>query len=196
MSETLHLECARAQGLLALHVDGDLGADDSAWLHGHLTDCAKCRAALAAFAEIDSELSGWGERLSWRNPPRGDAREQLVSRLGAPAARRRVTRWIPVAAAAIAAGIALLVTLPRHTPPVETSEQTGFVEIPYLAPPDPHENTTVVRIQIRVATLIAVGYRVTADPDAIVPADVLVGEDGRAHAVRVPADVGLNGTGD
>ena len=90
----------------------------------------------------------------------------------------------------------LLAILPRHTPTIETSEQTGFVEIPYLAPPDPHENTTVVRIQIRVATLIAVGYRVTADPDAIVPADVLVGEDGRAHAVRVPADVGLNGTGD
>ena len=68
-------------------------------------------------------------------------------------------RWIPVAAAAIAAGLVLLAILPRHTPTVETSEQTDFVEIPYLAPPDPHENTTVVRIQIRVATLIAVGYQ-------------------------------------
>ena len=76
MSETLHLECARAQGLLALHVDGDLGADDSAWLRGHLTDCAKCRTALTAFAEIDSELSGWGQRLSWRNPPPVDARAE------------------------------------------------------------------------------------------------------------------------
>lgn len=197
MSETLHLECARAQGLLALHVDGDLGADDSAWLRGHLTDCAKCRIALTAFAEIDSELSGWGQKLSWRNPPLVDARARLASRLRAPAGRRRAMRWIPAAAAAaIAAGLVLMAILPRHTPTIETSEQTSFVEIPYLAPPDPHENTTVVRIQIRVATLIAVGYRVTADPDAIVPADVLVGEDGRAHAVRVSADVGLNGTGD
>lgn len=196
MSETLHLECVRAQGLLALHVDGDLGAVDSAWLREHFTACPECRTALAAFVELDTELTGWGDSLGWRNPPPLYARERLVRRLGTPAARRRLARWIPVAAAAIAAGLALLAILPRHTPPVETSEQAGFVEIPYLAPPDPHENTTVVRIQIRVATLIAVGYRVTADPDAIVPADVLVGEDGRAHAVRVPADVGLNGTGD
>ncbi len=170
MSETLHLQCARAKGLLAPHVDGDLAADDSAWLRGHLTDCAKCRAALAAFAEIDSELSGWGQRLSWRNPQPADARARLASRLVAPVAGWRVKRWIPVAAAAIAAGLVLLAILPRHKPTIETSEQqTGFVEIPYLAPPDPHENTTVVRIQIRVATLIAVGYKVTADPDAIVP---------------------------
>jgi predicted anti-sigma-YlaC factor YlaD len=195
MSETLHLDCARAQGLLALNVDGDLGMDDSAWLRRHLADCPECRTALAAFAEIDSELTDWGHKLGWWSPAPVDAREQLASRLRAPA-RNRARRWIPAAAAAIAAGLALLAILPKHAPKVETSEQTGFVEIPYLAPPDPHENTTVVRIQIRVATLIAVGYRVTADPDAIVPADVLVGEDGRAHAVRVPADVGLNGTGD
>jgi anti-sigma factor RsiW len=196
MSEALHLECARAQGLLALHVDGDLGADDSAWLRGHLTDCAKCRTALAAFAEIDTELTGWGHGLGWRTPPPLSARDRLAGRLRAPAARRRTMRWIPAAAAAIAAGLALLAIVPKHSPPVETREPPGFVEIPYLAPLDPHENATVVRIQIRVATLIAVGYRVTADPDAIVPADVLVGEDGRAHAVRVSADVGLNGTGD
>jgi anti-sigma factor RsiW len=196
MSEILHLECARAQGLLALHVDGDLGAEGSAWLRGHLTECAKCRVALAAFAELDSELTGWGHKLGWRNPLPVDARDRLASKLRAPAARRRALRWIPAAAAAIAAGLGLLTIAPRHTPPVETREQTGFVEIPYLAPLDPHEHATVVRIQIRVATLIAVGYRVTADPDTIVPADLLVGEDGRAHAVRVPADVGLNGTGD
>jgi hypothetical protein len=105
-------------------------------------------------------------------------------------------RWITAAAATIAAGLGLLAIFPRPSPPAQAHEQTGWVEIPYLAPLDPHENATVVRIQIRVATLISVGYRVTADPDAIVPADVLVGEDGRAHALRVPVDVGLNGTGD
>jgi hypothetical protein len=29
------------------------------------------------------------------------------------------------------------------------------------------------------------GYKVSADPDRVVPAEVLVGEDGRAHAVRL-----------
>ena len=197
MSETLHLECARAQGLLALHVDGDLGTDDSAWLRGHLTDCAEVprgagrvrrnrqrivrlgpKAGLAestACGRAGRGLLAGSERL-----PRGGGRCAGFRRR--PRRLRRDSRyWRSCRGTRL---------------PVETSEQTGFVEIPYLAPPDPHENTTVVRIQIRVATLIAVGYRVTADPDAIVPADVLVGEDGRAHAVRVPADVGLNGTGD
>lgn len=196
MNETLNLECTRAQGLLAAYVDGDLGADDSVWLGSHLSDCAKCRATLAAFSAFDSKLSSWGRKLSRWNPPAAGARERLSGRLRERATRGRVMRWIPAAAAAIAAGLGLLAIAPRPSPPAETREQRGFVEIPYLAPPDPHENTTVVRIQIRVATLISVGYRVTADPDAIVPADVLVGEDGRAHAVRVPADVGLNGTGD
>lgn len=196
MSETLQLDCARAHGLLASYVDGDLGSNDSAWLGGHLTDCANCRAALAAFSALDSELTGWGHRLSWRNPMPVDARERLAGRLRARATRRRAMRWIPAAVAAIAAALGLLAIVPRPSPPAETHEQRGFVEIPYLAPLDPHENATVVRIQIRVATLISVGYRVMGDPDAIVPADVLVGEDGRAHAVRVPADIGLNGIGD
>jgi predicted anti-sigma-YlaC factor YlaD len=196
MSEIENLECTRAQGLLASYVDGDLEADDSAWLDGHLTDCAKCGAALAAFSAFDSELTGWGRKLSRWNPRPLDARERLAGRIGERAARRRTIRWIPAAAAAIAAALGMLAIVPRRLPPVEKRGQTGFVEIPYLAPLDPHENATVVRIQIRVATLISVGYRVTADPDVIVPADVLVGEDGRAHAVRVPADVGLNGTGD
>jgi predicted anti-sigma-YlaC factor YlaD len=196
MSEIFDIDCARAQGLLASYVDGDLGKDDSAWLGGHLTDCAKCRAALAAFSAVDSELTGWGRKLSRWNPPPVDARERLAGRLRERGTRRRAIRWIPAAAAAIAAGLGTLAIAPRPSPPAQTHEQTGFVEIPYLAPLDLHENATVVRIQIRVATLISVGYRLTADPDAIVPADVLVGEDGRAHAVRVPADVGLNGTGD
>ena len=192
------MECARAQGLLALYVDGDLGTDDSAWLRGHLDGiAAECRAALTAFAEIDSELTGWGRKsgLAESSDLRTRGSGWLAGSERAAAGRRPV-RWIPVAAAAIAAGLALMAIMPQPHAAAETSEQTAFVEIPYLAPLDPHESTTVVRIQIRVATLIAVGYRVAADPDAIVPADVLVGEDGRAHAVRVPADVGLNGTGD
>ena len=72
----------------------------------------------------------------------------------------------------------------------------AFIGIPYLPPLDPHENVAIVRMSIRVASLIAVGYRVTADPETIVPADVLVGEDGRAYAVRVLSGIDWNGTGD
>ena len=71
-----------------------------------------------------------------------------------------------------------------------------LVGIPYLPSLDPRENATIVRMDIQVATLIAAGYSVAAEPGEIVPADVLVGEDGRAHAVRMLSDVELKGKGD
>lgn len=194
MREVLHLsesECARAHSLLPQFVDGDLTVEQSEWLDGHLEACAECRAVLAGFVEIDSELTGWGQRLGWQNPPRPDPREQLAVRLGSLSARHRAIPWMPTAtaiAAAVALAVALTVIAPHRKPPVVNRDQAPFVEIPYLPPLDPHENSAIVRMDIRVAALIAMGFRVTTDPDVIVPADVLVGEDGRAHAVRVLAD--------
>jgi hypothetical protein len=40
------------------------------------------------------------------------------------------------------------------------------------------------------------GFRIAADPDSTVIADVLVGEDGRAHAIRVLSSVDMSGAGD
>jgi Putative zinc-finger len=203
MSEVLHLpesDCARAGGLFAEFVDGSLADGQAAWLRGHLEACAECRAALAGFTEIDSELTGWGERLDLQNPPPAGAREQLAARLAALPARRHVMGWIPAAAAAVAAAIAAALVLAAIMPHKKTVAvnrgQAAFIEIPYLPPLDPRENATIVRMDIRVGTLIAAGYRVTADPDTVVPADVLVGEDGRAHAVRVISGIEWNGTGD
>jgi predicted anti-sigma-YlaC factor YlaD len=200
MSELLHLpgsECARAVGMLPQFVDGDLAAEQAAWLGAHLEACAECRAALAGFTKIDNELTGWGQSLSLQNPPPTDEREQLAARLASLPARRRSVRWMPAAAAAIAAALTIAVIAP-HKKPVAVGREANspFVEIPYLPPLDPHENSTIVRMNIRVATLIEAGYRVAADPDTIVPADVLVGEDGRAHAVRVLSGIEWNGTGD
>ncbi len=196
MSDVLQWDCAWAQSLMTQHVDGDLEPEESARLATHLAQCGECSAALARLTAIDSELTGWGRRLSRVHPPPADARERLAAAMRARSAGRHSMRWVPAAATAIAAALALLAIVPRSMPPLETQDASGFVEIPYLAPLDPHESATVMRIQIRVATLIAVGYRVAADPNEIVPADVLVGEDGRAHAVRVSADIGLNGIGD
>jgi hypothetical protein len=195
MSEILRLpesECARARGMLCRFVDGDLTPEQSAWLNGHLEACAECAAELARFAGIDSELTGWGQRVELQNPPPPGARNQLATRLGSIPVRRRAIRWIPAAAAVIAAALALATIAPRRKPPAVNREPAPFVAIPYLPPLDPRENTAIVRMNIRVATLIAAGYRVAGDPEAIVPAEVLVGEDGRAHAVRVLSGIGWN----
>jgi hypothetical protein len=159
-----------------------------------LKACAECGAALAGFAQIDGELIGWGRGLGLQNPPPSNAREQLAAKLGSLSAPRRAIRWAP--AAALAAAVALAVIVPRKNPPAVNREPASFIQILDKPPRGPHEISTVVRMNIRVGMLISVGYRVTADPDTIVPADVLVGEDGRAHAVRVRSDIDLNGTGD
>jgi hypothetical protein len=63
--------------------------------------------------------------------------------------------------------------------------EPGFVPIPYTVPLSPEEPATVWRMEIPVYRLRAVGYRVqVSDPGAVVEADVLVGQDGRAHAIR------------
>jgi hypothetical protein len=196
MSET----CTRAVAMLPQFVDGDLAAEQCAWLGEHFAACAECGAALAGFTRIDSELTGWGKSLGIQNPPPAGAREQLAARLNARESRRRKLYWIPAAAAAIAAAL-VLTMIPPHKKPAAANragnhEEAPFIEIPYLAPPDPRENATIVRVNMRVATLIALGYRVAADPETIVPADVLVGEDGRAHAVRVLSGIEWNGIGD
>jgi hypothetical protein len=64
--------------------------------------------------------------------------------------------------------------------------EAPFVEIPYTIPLAPYERASIMRMEMPVAALIAAGLPVrTANTDGRAQADVVVGEDGRAHAVRV-----------
>jgi hypothetical protein len=61
-----------------------------------------------------------------------------------------------------------------------------FIEIPYIAPLAPYERTTIVRMDVPVSALIAAGFDMHApDTGAALRADVLFGQDGRAHAIRL-----------
>src|SRR5689334_7700640 len=99
-----------------------------------------------------------------------------------------------VAAGAVAASIAVVLIVEQRNrvePPaspaaeVEESEQP-FVPIPYVAPLGAYERAEIVRMQMPVAALIAAGLPMrTRDPGASAEADVVVGQDGRARAVRL-----------
>jgi hypothetical protein len=201
-------DCSRALVLMPDYVDDNVTAAQSGWIRLHLESCAECRDALALIVETDGELVAWGKSVEGANLPPVEARDQLAARISALTsrkfdslpARHRRDRWIPVAAAVLAAAVALVVIVPHRAPSAANREGnravSSFVGIPYLPPLDPRENATIVRMDIQVATLIAAGYNVAAEPDAIVPTDVLVGEDGRARAVRVLSDIELKGRGD
>jgi hypothetical protein len=114
---------------------------------------------------------------------------------GAVGGRWWAFRWLPALVGVLAGAVLLTVSMPHSSYRIADPVGPQFVEIPYVPPLAPDERARVVPMQIQIASLMAVGYRVSGDPTAVVQADVLVGEDGRAHAVRIPSDH-LGGIGD
>ena len=105
--------------------------------------------------------------------------------------RRKRISWM--SAGAMAASLVVVAVLelqpprqPPASPPAPLASVDGFVAIPYTAPLAPYENIRVVRMEVPVAALVAAGLPVqTPDAGALAQADVVVGQDGRARAVRL-----------
>jgi hypothetical protein len=153
----------------------------------HLEACAAC----ARFLEAQVALRSAFASLALEAPPAPAALESsLLAEFDAaqlrPGAARRFRWWLPTATAAALAAVAAA-ALAIHRP-VAAPGPTGqpFVEIPYTAPLAPYDRTNIVRMEVPVAALIAAGFEVRAtDAGAALTADVLVGQDGRAHAIRL-----------
>lgn len=188
------LNCEQVRALIPELADGSLATAVSASVRTHVDSCSACHCLFATFTEVDSVLIDLGRAFERESPaPFGQGTRLARSLASAPSRKRPFNGWMAAAASVlVAASIIAGIALPHRKRGPVTRGEVRFVEIPYLAPLDPHENATVVRMDVKVATLLAAGYRVTADPDRIVPADVLVGEDGRAHAVRMVADVEIS----
>jgi hypothetical protein len=74
----------------------------------------------------------------------------------------------------------------RRRSPALAAAPAPFVAIPYTLPLDPRERATVMRMEMPIAALTAVGFPLAApDPEASAQADVVVGEDGRIRAIRL-----------
>ncbi|HKE28064.1 MAG TPA: hypothetical protein VKB88_37180 [Bryobacteraceae bacterium] len=136
-----------------------------------------------------------------------DAPADLESRVMAARSASRPRLLLAAASVVLVAGAAMLsgVAVPtvkpfRASAPVLTLDRDGegpFVPIPYVAPLDSYEIGRVVRVNVRVAQLMGAGFEVPlADPASVVVADVVVGDDGRAHALRLVSDSSVDGRGD
>jgi hypothetical protein len=166
----------------------------SAVLDPHFEVCAECCRFLQAQLALHSAFAA----LSREVPAPADLEARLLaefdvvirnvscnaSRLTPRLAVRRVRWWLPAAALAASLAIAA-VALHRAVPPPQIAGEP-FVEIPYIAPLAPYERTRIVRMDVPVSALIAAGFEVhAADTGAALRADVLFGQDGRAHAIRL-----------
>ena len=138
----------------------------------HLLDCPACAAQIASTRNslLLFRESGYKCAEYWQQRPQG------------PVSSRPV-RWV-VAALAVAL-LAALILQRSHVREVQPAHEV-FLKIPYVIPPAPYERTEVVRMNVPVAALIEAGFSMNAAAADSVPADVLVGQDGRPLAVGFP----------
>jgi hypothetical protein len=152
----------------------------TAWVAGertaaaerHVGECAQCSEEVAS---AQNAIALFGEAiLLW------SAHLEKCVPCGRAASMGRV-RLACALAACVVVGIAL--TGPSAPKPASSGEP--FVAFPYVAPPAPYERAQVQRMDIPVAALAAAGFQLRGPETAgVVRADVLLGQDGRAYALR------------
>jgi hypothetical protein len=208
-------ECREYRERLIELARGAVAADERRALMAHVDVCAECAQALegqlALSAALESmaaeglpEMAAIEARVLAefdRAAARRVSRWVLVAGLAAavclgvvwverrrePVERPRVGVTTVAVQTAPASRPVSVVQRVRHTVARRQAheESQPFLEIPYTVPLAPEEQTTVVRMEIPVAALIAVGFSVPAsDAGAVVEAEVLVSQDGRARAIR------------
>jgi hypothetical protein len=67
-----------------------------------------------------------------------------------------------------------------------TDTEPEFLRIPYTAPLAPYERAEIVRVEMPLAALWAAGFHIAnSDAAARAQAELVIGEDGMAHALRL-----------
>ena len=173
--------------------------------HAHVADCPACALRLRRQRELEAGLravAGGMRRLE--APPRVEARlvASFRTQSGIQPIRAR-RRWVPwlTWAAAFAAMLALGIFLVRERQPeaartpvargveravLETpAEFEGFIPLPDTDAVPVNEDMDVVHVEVPRSAMLAVGLEVSADrAEEMVEADVMLGSDGVARAVR------------
>jgi hypothetical protein len=180
--------------------------------HPHVAECPDCTARMRRQRELAGGLRAIAGNLEkLQAPPRVEARLLAAFREHSGVARRAPAgrRWIPAVtwAAAIAAMIAIGVLVVRDRQPeaqrppsaraielavldstpgaTESAAEQGFLRLPGAAEIEPSEDVNVVRVELPRSAMMQVGIDVSPERAAeTVRAEVMVGSDGLARAVR------------
>jgi hypothetical protein len=166
----------------------ELSSDLRAIVFEHASRCPQCAEQL----ELQQRLSAAFSEVALRAgaPPRR-IEDLLLRQLPAPIRRRRwrVWEWTggAVAAAVLAVGF---IWVQRPTPgtnePTTDTVSSGFVALPFAEETTPEEQTDIIRVSLSGESLLAMGIPVSSDLlDQEVQADVEIGMDGTARAIRL-----------
>jgi hypothetical protein len=174
----------------------------------HLSECAACATRMSHQRELAAGLravSAGYQRVG--APPRVETqlRTAFRSQMGMEMGWRLRSHWAPALtwAAAFAAVIALAVFLVRDRQPVPSrpvrgvelammtnaedpqSDYEGFITLPNAGKLEENEEVNLVRVEVPRSAMIALGLEVNPERAAeMVAADVMLGADGLARAVR------------
>lgn len=134
-------------------------------------------------------------------PPADPAREAALlaafdarqKRASAPAPRFGMPsfQWMAAAATLVVITVSLnwLVAARRPQPQVTTNDQvadlSGFVAWPGASAWPPLESGSLMRVELPLSLLPTLGLSAPSSATAMVPADIVVGQDGFARAVRL-----------
>lgn len=139
------------------------------WLDEALAELAESDAAAEAPARVERSL-----RAAFA------ARAAADQDRGRPRRRRMASWWV----AAAAAGLALWSAIPRRTPPAEpAAEEAAFQPLTDNAL-DELDAVQIVRVRLTQAALAQFGAPVGAEQTGSMDAEVILGEDGVARAIR------------
>jgi len=181
------MNCADYRGSVIECARGRLEAGERHALLVHVERCKDCAKLLAK----QQALTAAEERLrSGELPAAVEIGERVMAEFDRVRMPQRASvrpwRWVAAGLAAAALVLAILAPTPPAPPaPRKGGDDAAFLPIPYTVPLSPEERVEVLRMEIPVTALISAGFRVgVSDPGAMVQADVLVSEDGRARAIR------------
>jgi hypothetical protein len=180
----------------------------------HLDYCAACAARLRGQRALQSRLRALAGLMGpIAAPARVESGLRMAFRAHAgiepyrPASASSRRRWAPIltwaAAAAVVFGLAIslarvqrpeLLVLSRDIEPPMTegdapAADSGFIALPNAEQIGPNEDINLVRVELPRSAMIALGFAVGAGRapgpvSELVQADVMLGDDGLARAVR------------
>jgi len=206
------MTCGHASTELVECARGRASPDNG--LAAHLAACETCRTRWEAERELTAHLRvmrlasvpaslEWSKAVLMREFDAGRRRERQVRWMWAMSTAAILVLsvvavrdvWMkPATVRDLSGGTSVVrAYAPREYPqedflPAEEAGEKGFIRVPFALPPAPGETFGIVRRQLDQAELVRMGVSVDPAWTGTMQADVLVGEDGLAQAVRLSND--------
>jgi hypothetical protein len=175
----------------------ELSSDLRKIVFDHATECAACDRHLDNEQRLTHALSELA--ISVEGAPVRMEQAILRQMKVVPMRRAVSSRWIWSGVAAAAAATVLMVSTHLPAPNTNTAnapkvassglvseDSSGFTQLPYAPELGPEEQAEMVRVQMPREALTSMGIPMDGqNSDEQIQADVLVGMDGTARAIRV-----------